>query len=410
MDKVQYLLNSDKLEKYKTWKALGSLTIDKEVSYFQKDTLFKVNAPENEELHNALVFCKYSYVVDKENGFDAVDWDNIQADTLDGTIYLMQGVISPNFKVIMKPSDFQEVELQDATEPISLEGFVPFNSPNISNCSIKINDLDYKIITAELGVPFLREEELEYNRDTIIDICIKPAVDLFFAYFPIVIDESLGNVNGEWTREYHAFADDPDAEAYAGITYLTNGSGLGTTGIQGFSTPLAYMKEISLSGGGFGSNSVFSGSLNYRKLVPGFTGMSGGEAVQSALLGQAANQAIFNQNRREYDRDIYKNGKRYLHGWSTSGGWLNVHWLCTSNNFERVPYSLRVKDLRKLCTAYALRNIGMLRALVPNERVNKIDYSLYTQRADAIEDKIVTQWDQNPMRLRFAIMRGGLNF
>lgn len=67
-------------------------------------------------------------------------------------------------------------------------------------------------------------------------------------------------------------------------------------------------------------------------------------------------------------------------------------------------------DVRRLCTAFALRNIGMLRALVPNEKVNKIDYSLYNTRADAIEEKIFSKWDVNPMRLRFAIQRGGGNF
>lgn len=404
MDKTSYLLSISKEEVFKTWKALGSLTIDSNVLYFQKDTLFRVNVEGN--MKDCLVWCKYSYIVDEENGFEAIDWENVQPNTLDGAIYLMQGVASPNFKVVLDSEKFSSID----ESTIDLAGFTPFNNPNISTSSIKISDLDYKIITSELGVPFLREEELEYNRDTIIDICIKPVVDMYFSYFPIVKDESLGTVNGEWTKEYHGWADDPDAEAYTGITYITNGSGMGSTGISGFTTPLAYMKEISMSGGGFGSNSVFSGSLNYRKLVPGFTGMSNGDAVKSALMGQAANQAIFNQTRREYDRDIWINGKKYLHGWSTSGGWLNVHWLCTSNNFDRIPFTMKSVDVRKLCTAYALRNIGMLRALVPNERVNKIDYALYNTRADAIEEKIITKWDQNPMRLRFAIMRGGLNF
>lgn len=404
MDKVQYLLSVDKEEVYKTWKALGSLTINDGVVYYQKDTLFKINIEGN--LKDSLVYCKYSYMVDNENGFGAIDWANVQPDELDGTIYLYQGVASPNFKVVQKPEDFNSID----DSQINLDGFKPFNSPNISNSSIIINDMDYRIITAELGVPFLREEELEYNRDTIIDICIKPAVDLYFSYFPIVVDESAGYKNGEWAVEYHNFPTDPDAIPYKGVTYLTNGSGAGATGLAAFSSPLAYIKEISMGGGGFGANSVFSGSLNYRKQVPGFTGMSAADAVQTALMGQAGNQAIFNQTRREYDRDIFINGKKYLHGWTTSGGYLNIHWLCTSNNFDRVPFTMKSKDVRRLCTAFALRNVGMLRALVPNEKVNKIDYSLYNTRADAIEEKVTTQWDQNPMRLRFAIMRGGGNF
>jgi len=404
MDKTEYLLSIDKEEVYKTWKALGSLTVDSNVSYYQKDTLFKVNIDGN--LKDALVWCKYSYVVDRENGFDQIDWENVQPDELDGTIYLMQGVASPNFKVVQKAADFNSID----DSSIDLTNFVPFNNPHISTSSIKISDEDYRICVSELGIPFLREEEIEYNRDTIIDICIKPAVDMYFSYYPIVIDESLGYKQGEWSAEYHSFKDDPDAIAYKGITYLTNGAGAAGGGWAALSTPMAFIREMSMSGGGYGTNSIFSGGLNYRKRVPGFTGMSAGEAVQTALIGQAANQAIYNQNRREYDRDIYINGKKYLHGWSTSGGYLNVHWLCTSNNFDRVPFTMKSVYLRRLCTAFALRNIGMLRALVPNEKVNKIDYSLYNTRADAIEEKIFAKWDVDPSRLKFAIMRGGLNF
>ena len=64
MDKTEYLLSIDKEEVYKTWKALGSLTVDSNVSYYQKDTLFKVNIDGN--LKDALVWCKYSYIVDRE--------------------------------------------------------------------------------------------------------------------------------------------------------------------------------------------------------------------------------------------------------------------------------------------------------------------------------------------------------
>ena len=57
MDKVQYLLGVNKEEVYKTWKALGSLTINENVLYYQKDTLFRVNV--EGDLKDALVYCKY---------------------------------------------------------------------------------------------------------------------------------------------------------------------------------------------------------------------------------------------------------------------------------------------------------------------------------------------------------------
>lgn len=428
MNKLSYLLQlkeENNIEEiYRTWQALGSLKINNNTKVFNKDTLFLVD--EEGDLKNALIWCNYSYTVDPSQGFENIDWTIAQADKIEKNVYFYQGVASPNFKIIcdsfkMSTFDdsnvkqsFTEIEVTDEVTgekqvkiKTNVDNFLPFKNAQIKTSVISIDDLNYKIAAAELGIPFLNEEELEYNRDTILDICFKPAIDQYYAYFPIVIDEDCSHVEAgtdyEWA--YHAFDDDPTAEAYKALPYITVGIG-GTGSLQGYSTPMSFLREqMTVGGYGATSGSKWGRSINWNKSVPG-PGSSVNK-MDEIFLGNATAQAYMNYYRKEYFRDVFKYGKKYVHGHTATGGYLNIHWLCMSNDFSRIDYWM-LPQVRKLCTAYALRNIGMLRALIKPNDTNPIDYSLYTSRADALEKEVLDDWVKKPTSLMFALKRGGL--
>lgn len=406
MNKLDYLTSireTNPREIYDTWVSYGSLVATNKSKFFAKDTIFRVNEPGL--LENAIVYCKYAYTVDPSQGFDAIDWTTANVDTLKGLVYFYQGVVSPNFQILLTP---QEYDLIDKLEPTP-DDFIPFTDNNGKTSSISISDQEYHIIAAELGIPFLREEELEYNRDTIIDICIKPAIDQYYAYFPIVIDEAQPNIgcNQEYFIEYHPFTDDPSAVAYKGIPYMTVGYSAGNT--AGFGTgAFSFAREQYSYGGSWGgSNYGFGRGITYSKPVPGFTGRSSGDFMSAYILGRATQQGYINYNRREYERDVFKNNKRFVHGYTSTGGSLNIHWLCMSNDFARVDYWM-LPQVRKLCTAYALRNIGAIRQLIKPGDNNPIDFSSYQNRADSLEKEVLDSWSKNPNAMIFAIKRGGL--
>ena len=408
MNKLDYLLSikdTNPREIFDTWVSFGELTVTNKTKFFAKDTIFQVG--EEGSLKNAIIYCKYAYTVDPTEGYESIDWATATVDTVAGYVYFYQGVVSPNFQILLTPDEYAAI---DKTADTS-SSFIPFanNSGHAKTSSVSISDEEYHIIAAELGIPFLHEEELEYSRDTIIDICIKPALDQYYAYFPIVIDEAVPNVSPgqEYLVEYHTFDEDPSAIAYKGIPYITTGYGTGQSAQFGTGA-FSFMREMYTSGGYCGGGSFgFGRGLSYNKPVPGFTGRSDGSFMSSWILGRAAQQGYINYTRREYERDIYKNGKKYVHGYATNGGSLNIHWLCMSTDYARVDYWM-LPEVRKLCTANALRNIGALRSLIKPADNNPIDFSGYASRADSLEQKVLDNWAKNPNALIFAIKRGGL--
>lgn len=407
MNKLDYLSSlrnqaDGNREIYYTWNAFGELKATNNTKVFTKDTIFQVT--EDGPLKDAIVYCKYGYNVDPKNGFDQIDWKTAQKQDVEGQVYFYQGVVSPNFQILLTPDEYHQI---DTTAPIP-EDFIPFTNNNAKTSSISISDQEYMIVAAELGVPFLREEELEYNRDIIIDICIKPAIDQYYAFFPIIIDEAVQGIgpNQEYFVEYHTFADDPSAVAYKGIPYMTMGAGGGTSAAYGTGA-FSFMREQYTSGYMGGSSYGFGRGITYSKPVPGFTGRSNGDFMSAYILGRAAQQGFINYNRREYDRDVFKNNKRYVHGFASTGGALNIHWMCMSTDYARIDYWM-LPEVRKLCTANALRNLGALRSLIKPSDNNPIDFSGMQTRADALESKVLERWSKDVNSLSLAIRRGGL--
>lgn len=409
MDKLNYLLSIRKTnprEIYDTWVSFGEIKATNKTKFYAKDTIFQVNEPDS-PINNALIYCIYEYSSNPEQGFDTIDWTAATEETVEHVVTFYQGVNSPNFKVILSRDEYLEL---DKSEPTS-DSFIPFSGNNQKSSLLSISDEEYHIVMAELGIPFLREEELEYNKDIMIDICIKPAVDQFFAYYPIIIDEAVGAVgsNQEWKVEYHGFKDNPTAVAYKAIPYITLGGAAGGPSSSFGAGAFNYLRTEMMGTGAMGTGGYgFGNGVTYRKPVPGFTGMSGYEAMSAALTGLAARQGYMNVFRREYERDIFIDGKRFAHGYSSLSGSLNIHWLCYDKIFEHIDY-WQLPRVRKLCTAYALRNIGMLRSLIKPGDNNPIDYSLYTNRADALEKEVLDIWSKDPSALMLAIKRGNLN-
>jgi hypothetical protein len=407
MNKLDYLSSlrnqaDGNREIYYTWNAFGELKATNNTKVFTKDTIFQVT--EEGPLKDAIVYCKYGYNVDPKNGFDPINWKTAQKQDVEGQVYFYQGVVSPNFQILLTPDEYHQI---DTAVPIP-EDFIPFTNNNAKTSSISISDQEYMIVAAELGVPFLREEELEYNRDIIIDICIKPAIDQYYAFFPIIIDEAVQGIgpNQEYFVEYHTFPDDPSAVAYKGIPYMTMGAGGGTSAAYGTGA-FSFMREQYTSGYMGGSSYGFGRGITYNKPVPGFTGRSNGDFMSAYIIGRAAQQGYINYNRREYDRDVFKNNKRYVHGFASTGGALNIHWMCMSTDYARIDYWM-LPEVRKLCTANALRNLGALRSLIKPSDNNPIDFSGMQTRADALESKVLERWSKDVNSLSLAIRRGGL--
>lgn len=373
-----------------TWAALGSLKVTNKTKQYIKDTIFQVDCDAG-DCSFALIYCEQTYSVDGSSNLD-IDWSTITNEDCEGMLSSYQGVTMPYFKILLTGS-----QLEAITDPVNSD-IIPFaDIADTKSTNISIDDSELEIILSEVGVPFLSVDELEYTRDQICNICIRPVLDLYYKYFPIVEDQNWGTVSSGADIKV-AY---PEG-AYDCIPYYVLGTGASNSSYG--SGAFAFYRE-QMAYGGF-NGMPWGNGLRYRKSVPGFVG--GPDMTSAALMSMLAAQGYANFFRREHFKKVKIDGKWYATGFTTIGGNLNIKWLKNSYNFDDVKFDMK-DDVRKLCTAYVLRNLGMLRSQVKSDIPSNLDFSLFNTRADTIEDKITKKWESAMQNLSKSIMRGGLN-
>lgn len=405
MTKWNYLksiIKSEPKEVYDTWQSLGSIKLNSNTKYYAANTFFKVEVETQPDeipcdLGGALVYCVNSYQV-VPNKFPEINWKDMTVEKISQMVMSQNGIISPFFKVIALPKEIESVEGSELAE-----GFIPY-SKMPSSSTVTISDDDLIVLLTECGVPFLRLDELEYDRETILQYMIKPALTDFYTYFPIIEEENLGPIGAGVDFDFPL----PE-NAHGAIPYYVLGTaGKGVAAGRGAGSPFAMYSEMMMWGGGIGTGGGFGGGISYRKPVPGFTGAAAGQ-LDAQLQGLQAAQGYTNYFRREKVRK-YRNkedGLLHIKGFSTVGGTLCVKWLCHSYDWDDIDFEL-LGTCRDHCKAVILRNLGMLNHLIKSDTPGAIDFSLYNTRADQLDEKSIEKWKVSPTNYRFAIMRGGL--
>lgn len=396
MNKVKYLLSlkntpEGRGEIRDTWKALGKIIYNTDTKIYTANTLFKVEDLDKGVLDNALVYCQNTYTVGED--FPPIEWSAATVESTENNICTVQGVMSPFFKVILLGDEVPPEE----EVPSLPDDFLPFSGMKMSP-DVEIDDDELIRLLTELGVPFLRLDELEYDRDTICQYMIKPALEDYYAYFPIVQEETIGHMSGG--QEF----DIPFPKgAHGGVLYYTLG---GSGSPAGFgSGPFALYREQLMYGGG-GAQGMFGNGITYRKQVPGFTGTTSG-MIDARLQGMQAAQGYANVFRREKYKKVRRDGKLYATGYSTLGGNLCAKWFMHSYDWNDIEFEM-LGQVRMHTKANILRNLGMLRGMIKSDLPGNIDFSVYNSRADALDEQSIRKWEASATNQKFAIMRGGL--
>jgi len=370
-----------------TWVLQGTMIASKMTRRYIKDNIFQVSCSEGKPLNGALIYCLTDYEVDNDV-WPCIDWDQYEIEDID-TCFIgsFQGVQSPFFKLLLKKEDVDALADVPVNEDLDISGN--------DDGGVVIDDEQLGIMLTEVGVPFLRIDELEYTANAIKKYCLKPVFDTYFGFFPIIKEEVVGQMSGgsEFKKEF-------PPNAFAAVPYYVLGAGGGSE----FRGAFSLYREQMMYGGGMMSGGGFGRGVSYRKPVPGFVGLQQGDANMNM---RAAQQGYVNYFRREHVRSIKENGKKYCIGYSTVGGSVNVKWLCCSYDFDDIKFSIRT-DFRNLGKAAILRNLGMLRALVKSDVPGAIDFSLYNSRADSLEQKVIEKWEKQASNLALSVMRGGL--
>jgi hypothetical protein len=386
------------------WLNSGGAILTPSTKTYFRGQIFQIDYDLEEEYSpsspwGAIIECLQDYRVDDIH--PEVQWDQMLINDINKLSTTVSGVQSMHFRLLLSYVDLMKVHSKlNGINPN--KNYIPpnpsFNINTESGYKIDISDEELNIILGEVGVPFLKIEELEYGKRDIIDTCIYPTIQEYYKYYPIVREEVFGSVaaNGAFKIKY------PD-DAFHCIPYIVQGGGAGV-GIGGGGTAFAFMSEQFSAGVTMGQSGRFGRGLRYNKSVPGYTGY-GQDAIGSRLRQMEANQGYLNYFRREKYKKIKENGIYYAYGFGSTGGILNLKFLCWSNKWEDIDFS-QLNEVRDLCTARVLQNLGMLRSLIAVE-VAKLDFSLYTNRAKEIRDPILEKWAARSSNLSMAILRGG---
>ncbi len=426
MTKFEYLKSQSNKNIIFTWKALGGgtgLKANSSTKVYSKDSLYLVNV-KSSGLYRCIVICT--------EDCGSVSWGQAFIfDYMHGEITFGNNIVSPNFKVLLSRQDYEGITQDDAFQ-LEYESFVPFKSLDPNNKEYNpFNDIynDGPVIIPEevyrrcisvLGAPFITDEELEYTKEEIIELAIKPALEEYFHWIPNVrpqvvdsMEASTGNKvvsgydeNGKWVVKSSSSSDGngvdvdmpDDAYGVAGLSLQQSGQSLNTNILS----PMFYALEQSLYSG-----------FSYTALTGVYNGRSpytNTNSIGGMLGSRAASQALINYTRRvhyegPYPADDDHPNHRWIRIYSTVSGVFNIWWALRSLDFNTIEYANRRRVI-EYAQACVKELFGNLRRLAKSDIPGQYDYEKWITEAQQTKQTITDEWKK---LVKYAgVMRGSL--
>lgn len=399
MDEFEYLKNSDEETILNTWTALGEITVTKNTKVYTRGSVIRIDASldgsqlSKSPLHNKILYVLEDYRVDgKTRGL--VDWSQLSPDSVNGMRVAVQGIQLPYFGILN--AKWSSMFVPD-------QNFIPYKddsklSSNF-NGGIVISDDELETILTVIGFPFASFDDVEFSKEQIIKYMIKPAMQRFFTFRPIVKEEGYGNV-----AIGHEFLMEFPENAFGCIPYYCVPGGGMLSGPTG--GPFAHYNEVMTYGGGVASSRYGRGLKYPGKMVPGFVGLDYNSTMLDQML---ANQGMLNVFRREKVSKVKIDGRMFAKGFTTVGGLLNIKWLCWSNNWDDIEFSDLETIARPMARSEVLRNFGLLRSLCKTDIGGQLDPTALKELRNEIEEQLKPIINSIGITGSMALLRGGGN-
>ena len=381
MTKLEILRGYNNNERASSWLAMGSSLIQPFTQIYNNGTLYKIASATGGPLASSLVYCD-------EELIGQVDWLN--AECVDGTYgYISFGnnIISPNFYLILTAEELAEEE-EKGLNP----SFVPFQEEFQDTGVVQISEADYRLCTVCLGAPFITDDELEYSREDITNLAIKPSLEEYFKWFPKVkLDTFTVSSSNVQDIEFPTGAYDiVHWDIQQAGTSIATGAVTNTL-LRSFEDGFYGAYSLAgITGNYFGSKApktLTSNSNNY-------------------LLSRAATQGLINYSTRSYlDKYIDEAGKRHARFYSTKGGVAEIFWAMETWNFNDVEFA-RKPELYKLCNANVKKLFATLRRQAKGDIPGAFDYNQWIEEANTEIKEVREDW---MALVKYAgVMRGSL--
>jgi hypothetical protein len=223
-----------------------------------------------------------------------------------------------------------------------------------------------KRILADLGSPILNvQEDLLLDDETIDDLFITPALQMYFTYWPLKLKQ-------EYTIDGQVHIPFPNDQTF----------GISMARVALLQQSMSYGKSPFI-------NEVIrrqSSSFNSYGRTP-----YGRDpyAVTGALIKEQTEQLSYISLRKAGNFNIDL-ASRTLWGFSNVAGNLIIDWAMWSKNWADIKFE-HIEDVIKVCKMYALEFVGGIRQQSdPNTGVSA-DGSSFLEKADKIKEEIIVQ-------------------
>jgi hypothetical protein len=226
-----------------------------------------------------------------------------------------------------------------------------------------------KRITSALGTPILDlKEDLLIDEEMIKELFIRPAMQLYFTYWPKILKDELSinqRVNIPFPNE-HVYG-----IAQARVALMQNANSWSN---NPFLNEILRRQVSSLSSYG----RTPSGRDPY--------------ITQATLIKEQTEQMSY-ISLRKAGNFIVDNDERCLKGYSNVAGVLIISWAQYFWDWDKIRFE-HTEDVIKMCKVYALRFVGGIRSQSdPNTGVT-IDGSSFIEQADKLEEEVLTnRWE-----------------
>jgi len=394
MDAFSYLLQANAQEILNTWSAHGEMTCNSNTKMYTAGSIFRLDCSNGDglstsPLHNQIIYCLETYRVDNKILYP-IDWSIMQIDDIKGIYSAIEGISLPYFGVL--PAKWTAGFIPD-------NNFLPFHdqSIHVDNGGVTIEDEELEQCLVDIGFPFVMFSELELAKNQICKYCVKPALQRYYNFRPIIIEDA-GRVTSRGAEFLVPFPKD----AYACVPYYTVPGGAATQAAS--ANPFSFYNEMLMTGQMGGGGRFGRGIKYHGKQVPGYVGMENRNVQIDNLL---VNQGFLNFYRREKYSRKWIDGKLYAYGFSTIGGNLNFKWLKASYDWRDIRFEDLETIARPMVKSAVLNNFGMLRSLVKQDIAGQLDPSVLLTRRDKLEEGLKPILDSIGITGVLAVMRGG---
>ena len=365
MDKLSLLRNYAPYRKRDAWAALGENVIKTSTKFYNEGMIYRISTDTNDTISNSglagyLIYCAEEYM-------GRLNWENaLLVDEDYGEITFGNDIISSHFYVILSCAEFNSI-----SEDVD-ESFTPFKELKDEKDTVLIKDSDYRIIMSCLGGPFIRDEELEYTREEVSELAIRPALETMFKWCPKTRADTYSV-----TTDVQNIAMPSDAYGVVGLSLQQYGAANAIV-----NNPILWTMTVApyLTGG-------MTGSF-----------MKGGSDRAGELLGRnAANQGLINYKRRVHyegpyvDRDGSITGTpddKYIRVYSNTQGTFNIWWAIHTLNFDDIEFAQR-DNAFKLCQAKVKQLFGNLRRQTKTDIPGQVDYEYLVKEGVEEEKEVV---------------------